>query len=119
VILAIDHVQLAMPPGGEMQARAFYVAVLDLREVEKPADLAARGGCWFERDGVRVHVGVEPEFRAARKAHPAFRVADVAALVERARAAGFAAADPETRGAERRAYLDDPFGNRIEIVDVV
>jgi len=68
---------------------------------------------------VRVHVGVEPEFRPARKAYPAFRVADVAALVERARAAGFTATDPETREVEARAYLDDPFGNRIEIVGVV
>lgn len=119
MILAIDHVQLAMPAGGEARARAFYVAVLGLVEVAKPADLAARGGCWFERGGVRVHVGVEAEFRAARKAHPGFRVADVAALVARARAAGFVATDPETRDAERRAYLDDPFGNRIEIVGVV
>jgi catechol 2,3-dioxygenase-like lactoylglutathione lyase family enzyme len=118
-ILAIDHVQLAMPPGQEEQARSFYRAVLALDEVRKPAELAARGGCWFERGGVRVHLGVEPEFRAARKAHPAFRVADVPALVARARAAGFTATDPEVRDRERRAYLDDPFGNRIEVIDLV
>jgi ribosomal protein S18 acetylase RimI-like enzyme/catechol 2,3-dioxygenase-like lactoylglutathione lyase family enzyme len=118
-LLAIDHVQLAMPPGAEAEARAFYVGVLGLGEVAKPAELAARGGCWFERGSVRVHLGVEPEFHAARKAHPAFRVADVPALVDRARAAGFAATDPEVRGNERRAYLDDAFGNRIEVVDLV
>lgn len=118
-LLAIDHVQLAMPPGGEAQARAFYVAVLGLVEIAKPAELAARGGCWFERGGVRVHLGVEPEFRPARKAHPAFRVADVALLVARARAAGFTATDPEVRGSQRQVYLDDPFGNRIEVLDLV
>jgi catechol 2,3-dioxygenase-like lactoylglutathione lyase family enzyme len=115
VIVAIDHVQLAMPPGGEARARAFYGDVLGLSEVAKPARLAARGGCWFERGAVRVHLGVEPGFRPARKAHPAFRVADLPAVVARCLEAGFAA---EADG-EQRAYVDDPFGNRIELVALV
>ena len=73
-IVAIDHVQLAMPPGGEQAARDFYSGVLGLPEVPKPPVLAARGGCWFERDGVRLHLGVEEDFRPARKAHPALLV---------------------------------------------
>ncbi|RIL00846.1 MAG: glyoxalase [Proteobacteria bacterium] len=108
-----------MPPGGEPRARAFYVEALGLREVAKPADLAARGGCWFERGGVRVHLGVEPDFRAARKAHPAFAVQDLDALLARCRACGAetSGVDAAVRAGERRAYVDDPFGNRIELVE--
>lgn len=117
MIVAIDHVQLAMPPGGEAAARAFYGGVLGLREVTKPADLAVRGGCWFERDRVRVHLGVEPGFRPARKAHPAFAVRELDALLARCRAAGAATTRVEAREGGRRAYVDDPFGNRIELVE--
>jgi ribosomal protein S18 acetylase RimI-like enzyme/catechol 2,3-dioxygenase-like lactoylglutathione lyase family enzyme len=118
-LLCIDHVQLAMPPGREADVRAFYAGALGLREVPKPAELAARGGCWFEHGPLRVHLGVEADFRPARKAHPAFRVAGLDALVARCRAQGFAASAVEQRGGERRAYLDDPFGNRIEVVELV
>jgi catechol 2,3-dioxygenase-like lactoylglutathione lyase family enzyme len=117
VIVAIDHVQLAMPAGGEARARAFYGGVLALAEVAKPADLAARGGCWFASGPVRVHVGVEPEFHAARKAHPAFRVAALDEIAERCRAAGVALYGEERRDGVRRAYVDDPFGNRIELIE--
>lgn len=117
-LLAFDHVQLAMPPGGEAAARGFYAGVLGLAERTKPADLAARGGCWFERGAVRVHLGVEPEFRPARKAHPAFRVADLDALLARCRAAGATVDVIEQRDEGRRSYVDDPFGNRIELVEI-
>jgi catechol 2,3-dioxygenase-like lactoylglutathione lyase family enzyme len=111
---AIDHVQLAMPPGGEAQAREFYQGLLGIPEVPKPPELAARGGCWFEHGVLRVHLGVEAEFRAARKAHPGFRVRDLAALVAQLEAHGC----PCLRdgGADRRVYVDDPFGNRIELI---
>lgn len=117
MIVAIDHVQLAMPAGGEERARDFYIGVLGLAEVAKPADLAARGGCWFENSAVRVHLGVEREFQPARKAHPAFRVTDLAALLVRARDRGVHVYDEEQRDRERRAYVDDPFGNRIELAE--
>jgi catechol 2,3-dioxygenase-like lactoylglutathione lyase family enzyme len=117
VIVAIDHVQLAMPPAGEESARDFYVAVLGLVEVAKPAELAARGGCWFENAAVRVHLGVELDFQPARKAHPAFRVTDLAALLARARDRGIRVYQQEQRDGEHRAYLDDPFGNRIEAIE--
>lgn len=117
-VIALDHVQLAMPPGGEARARAFYETALGLAEVAKPADLAARGGCWFERGALRVHLGVEPAFRAARKAHPAFRVSGLDALLERCRAAGVATSPVEARAGARHAYVDDPFGNRIELVEI-
>ena len=79
-IYAIDHVQLAMPPGEEDKARAFYGGVLGMRETPKPPVLTARGGAWFEAGTVKVHLGVEQDFRPARKAHPAFLVENLDAL---------------------------------------
>lgn len=116
-IRGLDHVQVAMPRGGEEQARAFYGGLLGMREVAKPAPLAARGGCWFEAQGAQIHLGVDEPFAPARKAHPALIVADLDALVARLRAAG--AALKEDDAAElgrRRIYASDPFGNRIELI---
>ena len=88
-ITALDHVQLAMPPGKEAEARAFYEGVLGIPEVQKPPNLARRGGCWFERGTVKIHLGVDADFRPARKAHPALLVEDLRALEARMEAAGF------------------------------
>jgi hypothetical protein len=71
---AIDHVQLAMPKGGEEMARGFYRDLLGMLEIPRPAELARRGGCWFESGRVQVHLRVENDFRPARKAHPALRL---------------------------------------------
>lgn len=115
-ILALDHVQLAMPPGREAEARAFYAGLLGLNERDKPEPLRARGGCWFERGAVAVHLGVEDGFTPARKAHPAFRVDDLADLAARLAAAGHPTrADIPLDGCDR-LFVDDPFGNRIELV---
>lgn len=114
---AIDHVQLGMPAGGEDEARRFYGELLGLAEVPKPAALAGRGGCWFAGDGVAVHLGVEPDFRPASKAHPAFVVEDLAAARTRLTAGGAVVTDDESGLAVRRCYVADPFGNRIELVD--
>jgi catechol 2,3-dioxygenase-like lactoylglutathione lyase family enzyme len=115
-VLALDHVQLAMPPGGEDAARAFYDGLLGMPEVEKPAPLAGRGGCWFAHAGVQVHLGVEPGFRPAGKAHPAFRIADLDGLVAKLATAGHRIAWSEDLPGVRRCYTDDPFGNRIELI---
>ena len=69
-IVGIDHIQLAMPAGREDEARAFYARLLGIPEIAKPPELAKRGGAWFESGAVKVHLGVEPDFRPARKAHP-------------------------------------------------
>ena len=115
-IVAIDHVQLAMPPGGEDRARAFYTGLLGLPEVAKPPVLAARGGCWFESGAVKLHLGAEGEFRPARKAHPALLVDDLAALADVLERAGVAVRpDTEIPGVAR-CHVDDPFGNRIELI---
>lgn len=116
-ILRIDHVQLAMPRGGEDRAREFYSGLLGIPEVPKPEALAKRGGCWFERGDLKVHLGVEAEFRAARKAHPAFLVRGLGELVERLRAAGAEVIDDGLLPGHERVYVTDPFGNRLELVE--
>lgn len=115
-IAALDHVQLAMPPNGEAEARRFYGDLLGIREVPKSAELVARGGCWFEDGDVKVHLGVEPDFRPARKAHPAFLVRDFPDLIARLHVAGHEIQDVDQPG-PRRAFVFDPFGNRIELID--
>jgi catechol 2,3-dioxygenase-like lactoylglutathione lyase family enzyme len=115
-ILAIEHVQLAMPAGEEVRARAFYRDLLGIAEKAKPPHLAARGGCWFEDGPVKIHLGVEADFRPARKAHPALVVDDVLALAERLKAAGVRVVEDEPLAGWDRVYADDPFGNRIELM---
>jgi len=116
-IKAIDHVQLAMPFGGEAVARAFYEDVLGIPEVPKPPNLAKRGGCWFGHGALRVHLGVENDFRPARKAHPAFLVEGLPALKTRLEAAGYTCRTDEPLAGYDRIYVDDPFGNRIEFME--
>jgi catechol 2,3-dioxygenase-like lactoylglutathione lyase family enzyme len=117
-ITALDHVQLAMPAGREAAARAFYEGVLGVPEVQKPPILAKRGGCWFERDAVKIHLGVEADFRPARKAHPALLVEDLEALKASLEAAGFLPRSDEPLTGYDRVYVDDPFGNRIELLEL-
>lgn len=114
----LDHVQLAMPVGGEARARAFYEGVLGgIGEVAKPPHLAARGGCWFERGALKVHLGVEEDFRPARKAHAAFIVTGLAGLVGALQAGGYRVVEDGPLAGYQRRYVDDPFGNRIELME--
>ena len=116
-ILRLDHVQLAMPAGGEALARAFYEGALGIPEVPKPPDLAKRGGCWFERGELKIHLGVERDFRPARKAHPALHVQDLPRLIEKLQGLGYALKEDEPLEGFHRIYVDDPFGNRIELLE--
>jgi catechol 2,3-dioxygenase-like lactoylglutathione lyase family enzyme len=115
----LDHVQVAAPAGCEALARAFYGDLLGLPELEKPAALAARGGAWFAVGDHQLHVGVDPSFTPATKAHPALRLPGAAALrelAERLTAAGVDVRwDDELTGIER-FYAADPWGNRIELL---
>jgi catechol 2,3-dioxygenase-like lactoylglutathione lyase family enzyme len=115
-IVGIEHVQLAMPPGREVEARAFYSGLLGIPEVPKPAELARRGGAWFEDGAVKIHLGVEADFHPARKAHPALLVHGLEALVERLREAGVEVLEDALAG-HFRVYVNDPFGNRIELME--
>jgi catechol 2,3-dioxygenase-like lactoylglutathione lyase family enzyme len=117
-ILSIDHVQIAMPAGEEEQARAFYVGVLGFIETPKPEELAKRGGVWFLSQNVQLHLGVEADFRPARKAHPAFLVSDLDELLTRVQGAGYKTdtSQPPLEGYQR-AHVFDPFGNRIELME--
>lgn len=118
-LVAIDHVQLAMPEGSDAVASAqtFYGDLLGLTRVPKPEALAVRGGCWFRSDAVQVHLGVEEPFRPARKAHPAFVVDGFDDLLTAMRRHGVDVREADGVPGVRRVHVDDPFGNRIELVD--
>lgn len=115
-LLAIDHIQLAMPAGGEEVARGFYGSLFGMGEVAKPANLLSRGGCWFAAGSIRLHLGVEKDFSPARKAHPAFLVADLDRLILRLEASGVAIVRDEPLPGYARCFVNDPFGNRIELM---
>jgi catechol 2,3-dioxygenase-like lactoylglutathione lyase family enzyme len=117
-IEGLDHVQLAMPPGPEAEARAeaFFTGLLGLPRVPKPPELAARGGCWFERGPIKLHLGVEEDFRPARKAHPGLRVSGLEALSRELDEAGYPTRRAEEVPGRPQWYVDDPFGNRIELI---
>jgi hypothetical protein len=116
-LVSIDHVQLAMPAGGEDAARWFYGTLLSLPETPKPAHLAKRGGCWFESPTVKIHLGVEADFRPAKKAHPALLVTDLATLARELEEAGVEIVDDEPLEGFYRVYAYDPFGNRLELLE--
>jgi len=112
----IDHVQLAMPAGQEDAARQFYSGLLGIPEVPKPSDLAKRGGVWFENDRVKVHLGIDPDFRPARKAHPGLLVQNLNELISKLRVADVEVVEAEPLTGYSHVYIADPFGNRIELM---
>jgi catechol 2,3-dioxygenase-like lactoylglutathione lyase family enzyme len=116
-VFGIDHVQLSMPAGGEASVRAFYGGILGLSEIPKPPELAARGGAWFRCGPLQLHLGVESDFRPARRAHPALLVSDLAETIAALTAAGFEVKyDSVAIEGFDRAFTADPFGNRIELL---
>jgi catechol 2,3-dioxygenase-like lactoylglutathione lyase family enzyme len=120
-VTGLHHVQVAAPAGCEPAARAFYGALLGLQEIEKPPLLAARGGCWFRLGDAALHVGVEEPFRPARKAHPALAVASPRVLDTLAASLGSAQveiawADDDEIPGQRRFFVFDPWGNRLELI---
>lgn len=119
MIVGLHHVQLAMPRGKEADARTFYAGVLGLVEVAKPPHLAVRGGVWFSAGGTQVHLGVEDDFRPARKAHPALLVRGLTELRARCVASGIDVIDDQRLEGFERCYVTDPFGNRVELLEPV
>jgi catechol 2,3-dioxygenase-like lactoylglutathione lyase family enzyme len=118
LIARIDHVQLAAPKGCEAAARDFFGSILGLREIEKPEALRGRGGCWFQCGEQQIHIGVESDFRAAKKAHPAFAVSDLAKVRESLEARGIKITDDDSLSGTRRFFAEDPWGNRLEFLEV-
>ncbi len=114
--LTIHHVQVAIPAGGEERARAFYGELLGFREVPKPANLQARGGVWFAAGNLQLHFGVDRAFRSAEKAHVAYQVSGLPAFRDRLMASGYEPVDDEPLAGYDRFYVDDPFGNRLELM---
>ncbi|WP_431034399.1 glyoxalase [Streptomyces sp. P6-2-1] len=119
MITALDHVQLAAPPGSEERLRAFYADALGLGELPKPPVLAARGGCWFGSGSVQLHLGIETDFRPARKAHPGLRVTGIDAFATRLSDHGITVTWDDNLPGHRRFYADDPVGNRLEFLEPV
>jgi len=112
----LHHVQLAIPAGSEDECRAFYVGILGMTELAKPPVLAARGGLWVRADDLEIHLGVEEDFRPARKAHPGIRVTDVDGLAKRLGEAGVEAVWDDNFPGHRRLYAFDNLGNRLEFL---
>jgi len=117
IVARIDHIQIAAPEGCEIAARDFYGSVLGLKEIEKPPVLRARGGCWFECGSQQLHIGVERNFQAAKKAHPAFAVTHLDELRKALTDRGVAVVDDDNLPGARRFYAEDPWGNRLEFVE--
>lgn len=113
----IHHVQIAIPAGGEAAAQQFYGGQLGLMDVPKPAHLQGRGGVWFATGNLQLHLGVDAAFRPATKAHVAFQVTGLDALRERLEAAGYGTTEDEPLAGYHRCYVQDPFGNRVELLE--
>ena len=116
-ILDLDHVQVAIPVGGEDLTRKFYVGILGLTEVEKPPAVAGRNSIWFVAGPVNLHLGIEPDFQAAKRAHPAFVVDGLNEIVSACESAGLAAKPDISFNGFRRVHVSDPFGNRLELLE--
>ena len=114
---AIDHVQVAIPAGGEQECRAFWGELLGLSEVPKPPVLAARGGCWFQGPGFQVHLGVESDFRPALRAHPGFEIRGLRVLAELLAGHGYVVTFSSEVPGQDRFHTVDPFGNRLEFLE--
>ncbi|KOT93663.1 VOC family protein [Streptomyces rimosus] len=117
MITGLDHVQLAAPPGSEAALRAFYGGVLGLREIPKPPSLTERGGCWFEAGEGQLHLGIDPDFHPARRAHPALRTTGLRAYAHRLAAHGVAVTWDTGLPGHDRFYAYDPVGNRLEFLE--
>jgi catechol 2,3-dioxygenase-like lactoylglutathione lyase family enzyme len=115
--IGIDHIQLAAPPGCEPEARNFFGRLLEMEEIAKPEALRARGGCWFKAGEKQLHIGIDNDFRPARKAHPAFSVENIQGLYEKLSNAGVRCTWDDAVDDVRRFYASDPWGNRLEFTE--
>ncbi|MET7886468.1 glyoxalase [Streptomyces avermitilis] len=117
MLTAVVHVQLAAPPGSENALRAYYIDILGMGELPEPPVLAARGGCWFQAGAVHLHLGIEADFRPAKKAHPGLRVTDIESYGGRLAARGATVTWDDKLPGHRRFFSEDPVGNRLEFLE--
>jgi catechol 2,3-dioxygenase-like lactoylglutathione lyase family enzyme len=115
-VLGLDHVQVAIPIGGEAQAREFYSGILGFTEIEKPAAMAERKSIWFIAGPANLHLGIEPDFHPAKRAHPAFVVDTLDEIVAACDRAGLSTRPDTSCNGFRRIHVSDPFGNRLELM---
>ncbi len=116
-ITGLDHIQLAAPPQSELKARAFYGQLLGMTEIPKPENLRSRGGCWFQCGSQELHIGIQENFSAAKKAHPGFTIQAMGELKTRIEAAGYMISEDLPIDGRQRFFTHDPFGNRIEFLE--
>lgn len=116
-VRSIDHVQVAIPVGGEQRARAFYAGILGLAEIAKPAPMAERKSIWFASGAVNLHLGIDPDFQPAKRAHPAFVVEGLDAMLAACERAGVTTKPDTAFNGYRRVHVFDPFGNRLELME--
>ncbi|MER2089573.1 MAG: VOC family protein [Sporosarcina sp.] len=115
-LTGIDHIQIAAPPSSEDAARNFYGELLGMREIPKPENLKARGGCWFQCGSQEVHIGIQQDFIPAKKAHPGFTVNALEQLKLRLEEAQYTISEEPPIEGRSRFFTHDPFGNRIEFL---
>lgn len=115
-VLGLDHLQIAIPVGSEREAVEFYGGLLGLAQLPKPDEMAGRGGAWFQAGSIQIHLGADPDFVPAKKAHPALIVSGIETLANALSAAGHEVRDGLTVDGVTQTFTDDPFGNRIELV---
>jgi len=116
--IGIDHVQIAAPAGSEPRARTFFADLLGMTEVLKPVSLRGRGGLWFQCGAQQLHVGIEANFSPAKKAHPAIRVQNLSQLRLRLQQANIEVTEDDSLPGAERFYVNDPFGNRLEFLEL-
>lgn len=115
-LTGLDHIQIAAPVGSEEAARKFYGELLGMPEIPKPKNLQARGGCWFQCGLQEVHIGIQPDFIPAKKAHPGFTVNAPEQLKSNLQAAGYLISEELPIEGRSRFFTYDPFGNRLEFL---
>lgn len=115
-VTGLDHIQLGMPPGEEERARSFYIGVLGFEERSRPVPLSANG-LWLESGSLRLRLTSSREFRPADGSHPSLRVTGLRELTRLCREAGYRVVPDEQARGVLRAWIYDPFGNRIELVE--
>jgi catechol 2,3-dioxygenase-like lactoylglutathione lyase family enzyme len=116
-ILNIEHVQITIPIASESRARAFYSGILGFTEIEKPPEMAERRSIWFVAGRANLHLGIEQDFIAAKRAHPAFVVEDLDTILAACDRAGITIKPDTSFDGFRRVHVFDPFGNRLELME--